>query len=56
MRPRHAAQLRGRFQSYEAREFLDIALVEVARFGIGDVGEPFQLRRNVFEFLELGGS
>ena len=49
MRTGVGAQLRKRTQPGEKRKLLDITLIEPARFWIGYVGEPFDLRGYVGE-------
>ena len=44
----------GSVQTGEGEELLDIDFVGAAGFRIGDVGEPFELGRNVGEVAELG--
>jgi hypothetical protein len=53
MRARHGAQRTVIFQVGECDELRDIDSISAARFRIGDVGEPFQLGRNVCEPLEF---
>ena len=48
------AQLRGPAQPGEGRELAHVDFVGPAGFGIGDVGEPFELGRNVGEVAVLG--
>lgn len=40
----------------KAHEVLEIEFVGLVRAGVPNVGEPLQLRRDVGEALELGGS
>src|SRR6202035_5017894 len=56
MRPRDGAQRAVIFQIGEGDELRDIDLVGASRFGVGDVGEPFQFRRNIGKLPELSGS
>jgi hypothetical protein len=53
MRARHGAQLRRFRQAGKGHELRHIAFIEAARFQIGDVGEPFDLRRNIGETAVL---
>ncbi len=50
---RDLMQLRKRVESSEAGKLLDIDFVGAAGFGVGDVGEPFQLGRHIGELSEL---
>ena len=54
MRPRDRAQLRGSAQAGKGRKLAHVNFIGPAGFGIGDVGEPFELGRNVGEVAELG--
>lgn len=53
MRASDVAQLNGLCEAGECRELLYINLVRTAGFKVRDVGEPFQLGRNIGELLEL---
>jgi hypothetical protein len=53
MRARDRAQLSGFLQPSKSGEFCHVAFVSATRFGIGAIGEPFDLGRNVGELLEL---
>jgi hypothetical protein len=44
--PGDGAQLGDAAQTREGDKLLDIDFVGPSRFGIGEVGEPFELRRN----------
>lgn len=48
------AQLGDAAQAGECNKLLDIDLVRLAGFGVGEVGEPFELGGNVGEVAELG--
>ena len=39
----------------EGDELLDIVLIGPAGFGVGEIGEPFELGRHLGEVAELGG-
>jgi hypothetical protein len=39
----------------KGREVRDVEPVGIPRFGIGDVGKPLELRRDVGEALEFSG-
>jgi hypothetical protein len=53
MGARDGSQLDGFTQPGECGEFSDIDLVSASRFGIGDVCEPFEFGRYVFELPVL---
>ena len=53
MRARDRAQLGGTTQAGEAAEFSDVDPVGPASFGIGDVGEPFELGRHLGQVAVL---
>ena len=53
MRARHRAQRAVIFQVGEGDEFRDINFIGASRFRIGDVGEPFELGRNIREVAVL---
>jgi hypothetical protein len=42
------------FQTGECEELRHIGLASATGFRIGNIGEPFQLRRNIREWVELG--
>jgi hypothetical protein len=48
------AQLGDAAQAGEGDELLDVDLVGAAGFGVGEVGEPFELGGNVSQITELG--
>jgi hypothetical protein len=48
------AQLTDAFEASEGDKLLDIDLIGAAGFRIGEVGEPFELGRNLGEVAELG--
>jgi hypothetical protein len=48
------AQLGDAAEAGEGDELLDVDLVGAACFGVGEVGEPFDLGRNLGEVAELG--
>ena len=50
------AQLGWLAQAGEGGEFTDIVAVGPPGFGIGDIGEPFELGRHLGEIVELGRS
>jgi hypothetical protein len=50
----NAAQFGDAAQAHERDEFRDIDLVGPVGFGIGEVGEPFELGRNLGEIAEMG--
>lgn len=54
MRPGHGPQCRGCTQAGEGGEVLQVELVGPAGLRVGDVGQPFDLRRDVGQLLELG--
>ena len=56
MRPGYVSERINFRETGESEKFRDIDLISAARFGIGDVGEPFQLGRNIGEGVELGRS
>jgi hypothetical protein len=47
-------ELRRLAQPGEGRKFAHVVFISATAFGIGDVGEPFELGRNVGEIAELG--
>jgi hypothetical protein len=53
MRPRYSTQRAVIFEIREGDEFSDNDLIGAACFFIGDVGEPFQLGRNIDEVAVL---
>ena len=48
-----AAQIGGSTQPGEGHELTDIDFVGAAGFGVGDVGEPFELGRHLGQGTEL---
>jgi hypothetical protein len=52
--PSDGAQLSRSPQAGEGRELTDIAAVGTPGFGIGDIGEPFELGRHLGEIAKLG--
>jgi hypothetical protein len=52
----NGAQFRWGAQSGEARKFLDISFVSTAGLEIGNVGQPFELRRHVSQAAVLSRS
>jgi hypothetical protein len=53
VRPRDRPQLRVTLQTGIGDKFAHIGLIGPAGFGVGDVGQPFLLRRDVSELVEL---
>ena len=51
----HVAELLRLAQAGEGHEVLDVLLVGPAGVRVGEVGEPFDLRGDVRQGLELGG-
>src|SRR5262245_28691678 len=55
MRPGHNAKFLRPPDAGELHEILDCSLVSPAGAGVGDIGEPLKLRRDVREPLEFRG-
>ena len=53
--PRHRAKLPRPGDASEAHEVADRVLVDAARVGIAEIGEPLDLGRHIGELMELGG-
>jgi hypothetical protein len=49
----NGSELRRLAQPGEGRKFAQVVFISAAGFGIGDVGEPFKLGRNIGEIAEL---
>ncbi len=56
MGARDSAQLSWLAQTGEGEKLTDIVAVGPPGFGIGDIGEPFELGRHLGEIAELGRS
>ena len=55
MRPGHGAELLRPIDAGEAHEVVDGVFIGALGAGVAEIGEPFDLRRDIREALILGG-